>query len=63
LYAAVESTTGTGVFLLLPTMKRHCEEIFLRQLRHELGTGPIGVVLYRSGIHRSGELVWSGCLS
>jgi len=56
LYAAVEPTTGTGVFLLLPTMEGQCLELFLRHLRHELGTGPIGVVLDSSGSHRSGQV-------
>jgi hypothetical protein len=54
LYAAVEPTTGTGVFLLLPTMEGTCLELFLRHLRHELGQGQIGVVLDSSGSHRSG---------
>src|SRR6266702_3092727 len=44
LYAAVEPTTGTGVFLLLPTVEGACLELFLQHLRHELGEGPIGVV-------------------
>jgi transposase len=57
-YAAGEPTTGTGMFLLLPTMEGHCVEIFLRHLRHELGKGPIGVVLASSGSHRSGEVRW-----
>ncbi len=56
LYAAVEPTTGTGVFLLLPTMEDHCLEIFLRHLRQELGKGLIGVVLDSSGSQRSGEV-------
>jgi hypothetical protein len=58
LYAAVEPTTGTGVFLLLPTVEGQCLEIFLHHLRHELGEGPIGVVLDSSGSHREfrGEL-------
>jgi hypothetical protein len=54
LYGAVEPTTGTGVFLLLPTMEGTCLELFLRHLRHELGKGQIGVVLDSSGSHRSG---------
>ena len=58
LYAAVEPTTGIGVFLLLPTMEGQCLEIFLQHLRHELGTGPIGVVLDSSGSHRSHEVAW-----
>jgi transposase len=58
LYAAVEPTTGTGVFLLLPTVEGQCLEIFLRHLRQELGEGPIGVVLDSSGSHRSGEVSW-----
>ena len=58
LYAAVEPTTGTGVFLLLPTVEGQCLEIFLQHLRHELGEGPIGVVLDSSGSHRSGEVSW-----
>jgi hypothetical protein len=36
LYAVVEPTTGTGVFLLLPTMEGHCLEIFLQHLRQHL---------------------------
>src|SRR6266567_425889 len=35
-----------------------CLELFLQHLRHELGEGPIGVVLDSSGSHRSGEVVW-----
>jgi transposase len=58
LYAAVEPTTGTGVFLLLPTMEGQCLELFLRHLRRELGKGPIGVVLDSSGSHRSAEVRW-----
>ena len=59
LYAAVEPSTGTGVFLLLPTVEGQCLEIFLKHLRQELGEGPIGVVLDSSGSHRSGEVRWS----
>ncbi len=58
LYAAVEPTTGTGVFLLLPTVEGQCLEIFLKHLRQELGQGPIGVVLDSSGSHRSDEVSW-----
>jgi DDE superfamily endonuclease len=58
LYAAVEPTTGTGVFLLVPTLEGHCLELFLPHLRRELGKGPIGVVLDRSGSHRSGQVRW-----
>jgi hypothetical protein len=43
LYAAMDPTTGTGVFLLLPTVEGACLELFLQHLRHELGDGPIGV--------------------
>ena len=53
LYAEVEPTAGIGVFLLRPTMECQCLELFLRHLRHELGKGPIGVVLGSSGSHRS----------
>ena len=55
LYAAVEPTTGTGVFLLLPTVEGQCLELFLRHLCHKLGAGRIGVVLDSSG---SGEVRW-----
>ena len=58
LYAAVEPTTGTGVFLLLPTVEGQCLELFLQHLRQELGKGPIGVVLDSSGSHRSGQVSW-----
>ena len=58
LYAAVEPSTGTGVFLLLPSMEGHCLELFLRHLRQELGTGSIGVVMDSSGSHRSQEVAW-----
>ncbi len=58
LYAAVEPTTGTGVFLLLPTVEGQCLEIFLKHLRQELGQGPMGVVLDSSGSHRSDEVSW-----
>ncbi len=33
-------------------------ELFPRHLRHELGQGPIGVVLDSSGSHRSEEVSW-----
>lgn len=58
LYAAVEPTTGTGVFLLLPSVDSQCLELFLRHLRHELGKGAIGVVLDSSGSHHSGHVSW-----
>ncbi len=58
LYAAVEPTTGTGVFLLLPTVEGGCLEIFLQHLRRELGDGSISVVLDSSGSHRSGQMSW-----
>ena len=58
LYAAVEPTTGTGIFLLLPSMEGHCLELFLRHLRHELGKGSIGVALDSSGSHLSSEVSW-----
>jgi hypothetical protein len=49
LYAAVEPTTGTGVFLLLPSVESQCLQLFLRHLRHELGKGSIGVVMDSGG--------------
>lgn len=58
LYAAVEPTTGTAVFLLLPTVEGVCLEIFLQHLHNELGEGAIGVVLDSAGSHRSGEVSW-----
>jgi transposase len=58
LYAVVEPTTGTGVFLLLPTVEGQWLEIFLRNLRQELGKGQIGVVLDSSGSQHSGEVRW-----
>ena len=58
LYAAVEPTTGTGVFLLLPTVEGQCLELFLRHLRHELGKGPLGIVLDSSGSHHSSQVSW-----
>ena len=36
LYAAVEPTTGTGVFLLLPSVDSQCLQLFLRHLRKTL---------------------------
>jgi hypothetical protein len=36
LYAAVEPTTGTGVFLMLPTVEGQCLELFLQHLRKHL---------------------------
>ena len=39
-------------------MEGQCLQLFLRHLRHELGKGPIGVVLDSSGSHRSGEVRW-----
>ena len=36
LYTAVEPTTGTGVFLLLPNVDSQCWELFLRHLRKRL---------------------------
>jgi transposase len=58
LYAAVEPTTGTGVFLLLPSVDSQCLELFLRHLRNALGKGSIGVVLDSSGSHHSGQVSW-----
>ena len=58
MYAAVEPTTGTGVFLLLPSVDGPCLELFLRHLRHELGKGPIGIVLDSSGSHHSDQVSW-----
>jgi transposase len=58
LYAAVEPTTGTGVFLLLPNVDGQCLQLFLRHLRHELGKGPLGIVLDSSGSHHSGQVSW-----
>jgi transposase len=58
LYAAVEPTTGTGVFLLLPNVDGDCLQLFLRHLRHELGKGPLGIVLDSSGSHHSGQVSW-----
>ena len=55
---AVEPTTGTGVFLLLPTVEGHCLELFLEYLRHELGEGPIRAVLDSSDSHRRSEVRW-----
>jgi len=58
LYAAVEPTTGSGHFLLLPDVTGDCLEIFLRHLRDELGGGTVGVVLDSSGSHRSEHFPW-----
>lgn len=58
LYAAVEPTTGTGVFLLLPSVHSQCLELFVRHLRNALGKGSIGVVLDSSGSHHSGQVSW-----
>jgi transposase len=58
LYAAVEPTTGAGVFLLLPSVDSQCLELFLRHLRNALGKGSIGVVLDSSGSHHSGQVSW-----
>jgi putative transposase len=58
LYAAVEPATGTGVFLLLPTVEGSCLELFLHHLRNALTEGPIGVVLDSSGSYRSCEVNW-----
>jgi transposase len=58
LYAAVEPTTGIGIFLLLPEVTADCLEIFLQHLRRELGDGRVGVVLDGSGSHRSSQLIW-----
>jgi hypothetical protein len=55
LWAAVEPTTGTGVFLLLPTVENQCLEIFLLHLRHELGKGSIGAVLDSSAVIAEGR--------
>ena len=62
LYAAVDPTTATGVFLLVPTMEGHCLELFLQNLRNALGTGPIGVVLDSSGSPLSHEVTWPLCM-
>jgi len=58
LYAAVEPTTGMGVFLLLPSVSGECLELFLHHLRQELSDGPVGVVLDSSGSHRSEQFAW-----
>src|SRR5215469_18764212 len=58
LYAAVEPTTGTGIFLLLPSVDSHCLQLFLRHLRRELGKGSIGIVMDSSGSHHSGGVTW-----
>jgi transposase len=45
-------------FSRFSTVEGQCLELFLQHLRHELGAGPIGVVLDSSGSHHSGEVVW-----
>ena len=47
-----------GSFSRLSTVEGDCLELFLHHLRHELGEGPIGVVLDSSGSHRSSEVSW-----
>ena len=39
-------------------MEGQCLEIFLQNLRQELGKGSIGVVTDNSGSHRSQEVPW-----
>ena len=45
-------------FSRLSTVEGHCLELFLQQLRQELGEGPIRVVLDGSGSHHSGQVNW-----
>ena len=58
LSAAVEPSSGTGVFLLLPNVEGSCLEIFLKHLRQELGEGEIGVGLDNASSHHSSQLDW-----
>lgn len=58
MYAAVEPTTGTGHFLLLPEVTGDCLELFLQHLKNEVGAETLGVVLDSSGSHRSGQVIW-----
>jgi putative transposase len=58
LYAAVEPTTGSGHFLLLPDVTGECLELFLQHLRNEVGAETVGVVLDSSGSHRSEQFLW-----
>jgi transposase-like protein len=58
LYAAVEPSTGTGVFLLRPTVEGACLELFRQHLRKELGEGSLAVVLDNAPSQHSGEVNW-----
>ena len=58
LYAAVEPTTGTGHFLLLPDVTSACLELFLQHLKNEVKAETLGVVLDSSGSHRSSQVAW-----
>lgn len=63
LYAAVEPSTGTGVFLLLPMVEGACLELFLQHLHKELGEGSVAVVLDNAPSHHSGEVHWPAEMS
>lgn len=58
LYAAVEPSTGSGVFLLLPNVEADCLQIFLQHLRQEVGEGSIGVLLDNAPSHQSRDVSW-----
>ena len=58
LYAAVEPTTGQGVFLFLPTMADDCLALFLQKVRRAFGKERVGVVLDNASSHRSQQIPW-----
>jgi transposase len=58
LYAAVEPSTGTGVFLLLPNVEGNCLQIFLQHRRKQGGEASIGVVLDNAPSHQSPQVSW-----
>lgn len=58
LYAAVEPTTGRGVFAFLPTVASGGLEAFLGEVQRAFGTEPVGIVLDNASSHRSGQVHW-----
>lgn len=58
LYAAVEPSTGTSFFLLMPGVDSACFQSVLDALGHAVGTERVGVVLDGSGSHRAEAVVW-----
>ena len=61
---AVEPSTGTGVFLLLPMVEGACSRsCSCQRLHKELGEGSVAVVLDNAPSHHSGEVHWPAEMS